>query len=126
MRFRRLQILPAVTTALAGASGTGLATRALAGATTEPRVVFLTEEAGCSDSFSQALCDGFVRAVARTGVSGRVVTPTPREDIVDTLELIARQRHDLVVGTGDAYLYALSQVRQTSQGSLRDHGQVAL
>jgi basic membrane protein A len=70
----------------------------------------VTEPAGCADTFSQELCDAFVRAVKRTGIRGRVLTPTAREDIVDTLDLVARQRYDLVIGTGQAFLSALSRV----------------
>jgi len=80
------------------------------GSARTPRVIFVTDVNGCSDTFSQAVCDAFVRAVKRTGIRGRVVAPTAREDIVDTLDLIARQRYDLVIGTGQTFLSALSKV----------------
>ena len=66
----------------------------------KPRVVYLTDVNGCADSFVRLLCDGFISAARRTGVEGRIVTPTVRENLVDTLNLVAKQRYDLVIGFG--------------------------
>lgn len=41
-------------------------------------------------------CQPFRRALRSTGVSGRIVSPDPREDAVTTLSLLARE-HELVV-----------------------------
>ena len=43
------------------------------------------------------ICKPFTRAVRRTGVAGRIVSPDPREDAVATLSLLTRQRHELIV-----------------------------
>ncbi len=58
-----------------------------------PDVVFVTTD--CTPA--SFLCNGFKQAVRRTGARGRVVAPDAREDIVGTLNLLARQGHDLVI-----------------------------
>lgn len=58
-----------------------------------PRVVFVTTP--CVQS--GFLCPPFKKALRRTGVSGRVVSPDLREDRVATLSLLARQGYDLVI-----------------------------
>jgi basic membrane protein A len=75
-----------------------------------PRVVYLTESIGCADAFQRLLCDAFVRATRRTGVAGRIVSPTAREDLRDVLSLLARQPYDLVIAFGYGFPEALSEV----------------
>ncbi len=58
-----------------------------------PRVVFVT--ASCAEI--EFLCPPFLRALRRTGVEGRIVSPDVREDPVATLSLLAQRRHDLVI-----------------------------
>ena len=58
-----------------------------------PDVVLVT---GDCDS-GNIICGPFVRAAKRTGARARIISPDAREDIVGTLSLLARQRHDLVV-----------------------------
>lgn len=43
------------------------------------------------------LCPAFAQAAKRTGTRGRIISPDAREDIVDTLSLLAQQGHDLVI-----------------------------
>jgi basic membrane protein A len=54
-------------------------------------------------------CGPFRRAMRLTGVTGRIVTVTLREDLEDTLGLIARQGHDLVI-VGSIYTDVLGAV----------------
>jgi basic membrane protein A len=41
--------------------------------------------------------DGFIRAVKRLGVEGRVVQIAPNQDATGALSLLARQRYDLII-----------------------------
>jgi basic membrane protein A len=75
----------------------------------QPRVVLLDNPgAGCSPANEPYYCGPFRRAARLTGVSGRLVSLTLREDPGDTLELIARQGHDLVIA-GALYTEALGE-----------------
>jgi basic membrane protein A and related proteins len=78
--------------ALLAAGAIVLGPRAEAGQK-KPRVVLVT--ANCSDT--DFLCASFERALRRTGVSGRIVSPDIREDIVGSLSLLAGQGYDLVM-----------------------------
>ncbi len=80
-----------------------LATALLVAATTAGGVAADTGEGhtrtalvtfGCSSS--GILCPAFTRALRRTGVSGRVISPDLREDTVATLSLVARQGYVVV------------------------------
>ena len=57
-----------------------------------PRVVLLT-----SCDALNFICPGFLTALKRTGVAGKVVSPDPREDPETTLGLLARGGYDLVI-----------------------------
>lgn len=59
----------------------------------QTRVVYVTTPCVRSNF----TCPPFARAVRRTGVSGRIVSPDPREDPVTALSLLARQGYDLVI-----------------------------
>lgn len=61
-------------------------------AATRPRVVLVTYN--CADNF---LCPGFAKAMRLTGVTGRIISPDPREDPVGTLSLLAAQGFDPVI-----------------------------
>lgn len=92
-------------------SGSAADARSESGDATKPRVVFVHERGfGCRTAFERLLCDGFVAAVKRTGVEGRIINPTLRENSVDTLTVLARQRYDLVIVFGFGYYEALGQV----------------
>ena len=58
-----------------------------------PRVVLVTFN--CAEG--NFLCPGFTRALRRTGVSGRIVSPDLREDPVATLSLLAGAGDDLII-----------------------------
>ena len=66
--------------------------RTAAGA--EPADVVLMTSDCASGNF---LCRPFAQAAKRTGATGRIISPDPREDPVGTLSLIAQQGHDLVI-----------------------------
>ena len=102
--------------AIPAASAAGSDTHGTSTAPIGPRVVYVTEENGCSGAFTTVVCAGFVSALRRTGASGRVVTPTAREDIVDTLDLIAKQRYDLVIGFGGPFFDSVGQVARLHPG----------
>jgi basic membrane protein A len=89
--LRRLgpAVLLLVAPALLGASAPAAST---ASGATRPRVVLVTYN--CSDSF---LCPAFEKALRATRVSGRIISPDPREDPVGTLSLLAAQGYDPVI-----------------------------
>jgi len=62
-----------------------------------PSVVLVTKD--CANA--NFICPGFRRAAKRTGTRARIISPDPREDIVGTFTLLARQGHDLVIGDPD-------------------------
>jgi basic membrane lipoprotein Med (substrate-binding protein (PBP1-ABC) superfamily) len=109
--LRRLVALPVIMAALLVLPGSAAEARSDAGGAKRPRVIFVHESAvGCQDPFERLLCDGFLQAVKRVGVDGRVITPSSRESAVDTLEVLARQRYDLVIVFGFGYYEALGEV----------------
>lgn len=62
------------------------------------RVAFVTYQGSRQDrSVGQAAYEGFVRAVRRLGLSGRVVEVRPFRYPTETLMALARQRYDLIV-----------------------------
>jgi basic membrane protein A len=64
------------------------------------RVGLVTEPAGIDDPYNRGAYLGLERAVRELGVRGRVLTPAPKEGFVPALSLLARQKYDLVIGTG--------------------------
>lgn len=74
------------------------------------RVVFLTENTGCAGAFMQNVCSAFIDAVGVTDVEGRILTPTLREDPLNTLELLAKQDYGLVTAFGAQYPWTMSEV----------------
>ncbi|TMK27790.1 MAG: BMP family ABC transporter substrate-binding protein [Actinobacteria bacterium] len=56
--------------------------------------------AGIDDPYSHGAYLGLARAVRELGIRGRVLTPAPKEGYVPSLSLLARQKYDLVIGTG--------------------------
>jgi basic membrane protein A and related proteins len=87
MRFVAVLV---VLVALVG--GVALDTRA-AGGQRNARIVLFTS--GCTKG--SFVCAAFKRALLRTGMSGRAISPDLREDPVGTLSLLARQGYDLVI-----------------------------
>lgn len=91
---RRLVAISASVALLLGLSGTGATARDEAA--DRPSVVLLDfPDASCNPG--NLYCDPFRRALRVTGVRGRLITLSGREDPVGTLELLARQSYDLVI-----------------------------
>jgi len=64
------------------------------------RVGLVIEPTGIDDPYSHGAYLGLERAVRELGIRGRVLTPAPKEGYVPSLSLLARQKYDLVIGTG--------------------------
>jgi basic membrane protein A len=64
------------------------------------RVGLVTEPEGIDDPYNRGAYLGLERAVRELGIKGRVLTPAPKEGFVPALSLLARQKYDLVIGTG--------------------------
>ena len=64
------------------------------------RIVLISDGAGCRDHFVGILCRAFERTVTETGITGRILIPSPREDYAETLAVAARQSYDLVIVAG--------------------------
>jgi len=64
------------------------------------RVGLVTEPEGIDDPYNRGAYLGLERAVRELGIRGRVLTPAPKEGFVPALSLLARQKYDLVLGTG--------------------------
>ena len=72
------------------------------------RIVLISDGAGCRDHFVGILCRAFARSVTAAGIEGRILTPSPREDLAETLAVAARQSYDLVIVAGGVYSDALA------------------
>ncbi len=64
------------------------------------RVGLVIEPAGRDNPYNRGAYLGLERAVRELGIRGRVLTPAPKEGNVPSLSLLARQKYDLVIGTG--------------------------
>ena len=64
------------------------------------RVGLVVEPAGIDNPYRHVPYLGLERAVRELGIRGRVLTPAPKEGYVPSLSLLARQKYDLVIGTG--------------------------
>jgi basic membrane protein A len=58
------------------------------------------EPTGIDNPYCRGGYLGLERAVRELGIRGRVLTPAPKEGYVPSLSLLARQKYDLVIGTG--------------------------
>jgi basic membrane protein A len=74
------------------------------------RVGLVTEPGGIDDPYNHLAYLGLERAVRELGIKGRVLTPAPKEGFVPALSLLARQKYDLVMGTGLAAASAVDSV----------------
>ena len=86
--------------------GTGTA------ATTRPQVAVVLDPGGCSGENTLRLCESIVMALRRTHVRARIVAPTFREDLADSLALIARQGYEAVTIWGFHYSPTVAAVAQ--------------
>ena len=68
------------------------------------------EPGGIDDPYNHLAYLGLERAVRELGIRGRVLTPAPKEGFVPALSLLARQKYDLVMGTGLAAAPAVDSV----------------
>ena len=68
------------------------------------------EPGGIDDPYNHLAYLGLERAVRELGIRGRVLTPAPKEGFVPALSLLARQKYDLVMGTGLAATSAVDSV----------------
>ena len=64
------------------------------------RVGLVLEPAGIENTYCRGAYLGLERAVRELGIRGRVLTPAPKEGFVPSVSLLARQKYDLVMGTG--------------------------
>jgi len=80
-------------------------------------VVVVLDSGGCPDARTVQLCEGFERASRRTGVAGRIFTPTFREDLADVLGLLARQDYSAIILWGLSNTPALRAVASRYPGS---------
>jgi basic membrane protein A len=92
-------------TALAGAAGAASHAEAAA-----PRVAVVLDLGGCPDAMTLRICEGFKQASRRTGVTGRIMTPTFKDALGDFLELIARQRYEAILTFGLYFTPAYASV----------------
>jgi basic membrane protein A len=74
------------------------------------RVGLVTEPAGIEHPYNHGAYLGLERAVRELGISGRVLTPAPKEGFVPSLSLLARQKYDLVIGFGFPGAAAIDRV----------------
>jgi basic membrane protein A len=94
---------------VAGESGEGRRLKLKAGLVLEP--------AGVENPYGRGAFLGLERAVEELGVRGRVLTPAPKEGYVPSLSLLARQRYDLVIGTGSFAVPAIDAVAMRFPGT---------
>jgi basic membrane protein A len=64
------------------------------------RVGLVLEPTGIDNPYCRGAYLGLERAVRELAIRGRVLTPAPKEGYVPSLSLLARQKYDLVMGTG--------------------------
>jgi basic membrane protein A and related proteins len=74
------------------------------------RVGLVLEPTGLENPYCRGSYLGLERAVRELGIRGRVLTPAPKEGYVPALSLLARQKYDLVMGTGTFTAPALDSV----------------
>jgi basic membrane protein A len=75
-----------------------------------PRIGLVLSPGGLEDPYDAQILLGLERALHEFGLRGRVLTPSPREGFVPSLQLLARQGHDLVIGTGMLAVPAVVEV----------------
>ena len=102
-----------VCTAFAGGAG------AASHAKSAPRVAVVLDLGGCPDAMTLRICEGFKQASRRTGVTGRIMTPTFKDALDDFLELIARQRYEAILTFGLYFTPADAGRRAESRPSRR-------
>ena len=79
------------------------------------------EPKGIDDPYNNGAYLGLERAVRELGISGRVLTPAPKEGYVPSLSLLARQKYDLVIGIGSLPRRDRQSRYRVSGNEVRDH-----
>jgi len=74
------------------------------------RVGLILEPTGIDNPYVRGSYLGLERAVRELGIKGRVLTPAPKEGFVPSLSMLARQKYDLVMGTGTFTAPAIDSV----------------
>jgi basic membrane protein A len=74
------------------------------------RVGLVVEPTGIDHPYIRGAYLGLERAVRDLGIRGRVLTPATKEGYVPSLSLLARQKYDLVMGTGILVAPAIDRV----------------
>ena len=77
------------------------------------RVGLVLGPEGIDHPYNHGAYLGLERAVRELGIRGRVLTPAPKEGYVPSLSLLARQKYDLVIGTG---FFAAPAIERVSNG----------
>jgi len=108
MRGFCVKLLLAV--AVLAAIAAGAEAQTAAESSTRARVVLILDPGGCPDTATLRICEGFKRATRLTGVSGRIFTPTLRDDLAGFLELVARQGYSVVMAFGLWFTPAFERV----------------
>ena len=80
------------------------------------RVGLVMEPAGIDNPYNHGAYLGLERAVRELPIKGRVLTPAPKEGYVPSLSLLARQKYDLVIGTGGSAAPAIERVATAFPG----------
>src|SRR5262245_43571958 len=75
------------------------------------------EPVGIDDPYDRGAYLGLERAVRELEITGRVLTPAPKEGSVPSLSLLARQRYDLVMATSFRSASALDRVATEFPGT---------
>ena len=81
------------------------------------RVGLVMEPAGIDNPYNHGAYLGLERAVRELPIKGRVLTPAPKEGYVPSLSLLARQKYDLVIGTGGSAAPAIDRVATAFPGT---------
>ena len=68
----------------------------VASAAGRPQIAVVLDPGGCSGENTLRLCEQIRNALSHSTVRGRVVAPTFRENLADTLALLARQGYEAV------------------------------
>ena len=74
------------------------------------RVGLVMEPKGIDDPYNRGAYLGLERAARELEIRGRVLTPAPKEGYVPSLELLARQKYDLIIGMGVSAAPAIDKV----------------
>lgn len=81
-----------------------------------PRVAVVLDPGGCAGENTLRLCESIRSSLKSSSVRARIVAPTLREDVADSLALIARQGYDAVTIWGFHYDPSVAAVARRFPG----------